>query len=247
MIPVVAIESEFGIVEVLQRRQSGSLIYRQGGCYQSEADQEGVSLASYIHALYGLVLQGEARKVLMIGCGGGTLAAMLAKAGCDVTIVDINPVSFAVARKYFKLPATVSCRVADGKYFLRASRSNYDAIVLDAYHGGRVPAHLESSEFFDLARRRLTEAGSVFANVHLLDDQDRHADRIAACMTHAWSDVRILDSEGSRDRNAIVMGGAVSRMQAPEMTIQPAIDSALIEQELRAMKFRPVRMEPPQS
>jgi spermidine synthase len=243
MILLAAIDSEFGRIEVLQRRQSGSFVYRQDGCFQSEADLDGVSLASYIHALYGLILQNDARNVLIIGCGGGTLATMLVKSGRDVTIVDIDPASFAVARKYFNLPATVACRISDGKYFLRKSSTHYDTIVIDAYQGGRVPAHLETSEFFDLAHKRLSESGSVFTNVHLLDDHDRRADQIAVRMGNTWNDVRILDSEGARDRNAVVMGGAVNQLQAPETTILPAVDAKLIEQELHSMKFRPCRME----
>jgi 2-polyprenyl-3-methyl-5-hydroxy-6-metoxy-1,4-benzoquinol methylase len=35
----------------------------------------------------------------MIGCGGGTLATMLLSAGVRVTVVDINSLSFSIARK----------------------------------------------------------------------------------------------------------------------------------------------------
>lgn len=241
MIVLDIVESEFGAIEVLQRRGSGSLVYRQGGCHQSEADWDGASLASYIHAIYDLVLQGNARKVLIIGCGGGTLATMLARWNRDVTMVDIDPASFAVARKYFRLPATVACRACDGKNFLRTSPMLYDAIVMDAYHGDRIPAHLKSPEFFDLVRQRLAPAGSVFANVHLLDNSDQRADRIAAHMAGVWKEVRILDSEGMFDRNAVVMAGNVGRLHAPEITIPPAIDAGLIERELLSMKFRASR------
>ncbi len=38
---------------------------------------------------------------------------MLVKAGRNVTIVDVNPASFALARKYFSLPENVECHVGD--------------------------------------------------------------------------------------------------------------------------------------
>ena len=243
MIVLAVIESEFGAIEVLQRRRSGSLVYRQAGSYQSEADLGGASLASYVHAIYDLVLQGNARNILVIGCGGGTLATMLARAGRDVTLVDIDPASFAIARKYFQLPATVACRVSDGKFFLKTTHTLYDAIVADAYHGSRVPAHLESPRFFDLVRQRLSAKGAVFANIHLQDDLDQHADQTAARMAKVWSEVRILDSEGSPDRNAIVMGGAVGQLQAPTVTVLPVVDAGIIERELLSMKFRPCRVD----
>jgi spermidine synthase len=74
----------------------------------------------------------QASDVLMIGCGGGSLATMLDRAGVHVTIVDINPSAFRIAHKYFGLPREVDCHVADGRNFLRADRHRYDAIVLDA-------------------------------------------------------------------------------------------------------------------
>ena len=243
MIVLDIVDSKFGTIEILQRRRSGSLLYRQGGVSQSEADWDGASLASYIHAIHGLIVQGEAHKVLVIGCGGGTLATMLARSGLDVTIIDINPTSFALARKYFNLPVTVACHISDGKSFLRRCRSLYDAIVVDAYHGDRVPAHFKSWAFFDLANQRLSESGSIFANVHLKNDLDRHADQIAVRMGTVWNHVRILDCAGELDRNAIVMGGVVEHLDAPSVTILPAIDAELIEKELHSMKFRPCRTD----
>lgn len=245
MIVLDLIDSKFGSIQVLQRRLSGSLLYKQGGVCQSEADWDGASLASYIHAIHGLILQNDAHSVLVIGCGGGTLATMLTQSGRDVTMIDINPASFAIARKYFRLPVTVACHVSDGKSFLRRSDALYDAIVMDAYHGDRVPAHFESRKFFELARSRLSPGGSIFANVHLQNDFDRRADHIAACMREFWSDVRILDSEGALDRNAIVMAGAVSQLDTPHLTIPPAIDARLVERELLSMKFRPLKTDIP--
>jgi SAM-dependent methyltransferase len=243
MILLDEIASEPATIRVLQERLSGSLVYMQGGCYQSEADCNGTSLASYVHAIYGLVLQKHARNVLMIGCGGGTLATMLESAGHNVTIVDINPASFLVARKYFKLPVTVACHVSDGKSFLRQPEAAicYVAIVVDAYEGHHFPAHLKSCKFFNLVRQRLSTSGSVFVNIHLFGDLDRHADRVADCMGDIWSDVRILDSDGVFDRNAIVMGGSVGHLGIPKVTIPPAIGAEALEREVLSMKFRPRR------
>lgn len=245
MIVLDRVDSEFGPIQVLQRRLSGSLLYKQGGVCQSEADWDGASIVSYIHAIYELVLQRNAHSALIIGCGGGTLATMLAKSGCDVTMIDINPASFTIARKYFRLPVTVACHVSDGKSYLHRSNTPYDVIILDAYHGDRVPAHFESWKFFDLARLRLSPGGSIFANVHLQNDFDRQADKMAINMSSVWKDVRILDSEGVLDRNAIVMGGAVIQLDTPHLTVQPAIDARRIELELLSMKFRPIRIDIP--
>jgi spermidine synthase len=106
--------SDFGTVTILQSKQTRSHIYRHNGVFQSEADANGVSTVPYIHAIFGLVRQTGARRVLMIGGAGGTLGTMLARSGCEVAIVDVNPVAFIFAHRYFALPWTVECHVRDG-------------------------------------------------------------------------------------------------------------------------------------
>jgi spermidine synthase len=238
MIKLDTVESEFGTINVFKKKSTSTIAYEQGGCLQSEADGNGISLASYIHAIFGLILQAKARTILMIGCAGGTLATMLAQAGHKVTIIDVNPASFILAKQYFALPDSVECRIADGKSFLHSDTKTYDAIVLDAFHGDRIPAHLKSLSFYYLVANRLSRRGAVFANVHVLHDFDLPADRIADCMSNVFPDVRLLDSVGYNGRNAIVMAGAVSGLHAPGMIVPPAADRDAVESELATMKFR---------
>src|SRR5260221_2503719 len=154
MIKLDTVESEFGTICVFKKKSTSTITYEQGGCCQSEAESNGVSLASYIHAIFGLIAQTKARRILMIRCAGCTLATMLAQAGCKVTIIDVNPASFVLAKRYFSLPDSVKCQVADGKSFLRADTRTYDAIVLDAFHGDHIPAHLKSLRFHQLVAGR---------------------------------------------------------------------------------------------
>jgi spermidine synthase len=233
------IESEFGTINIAQKRDNGVITYMQGGCCQSEADRNGVSLASYIHALYALLIQAKARNILLIGCGGGTLATMLNRAKCKVTIVDVNPMSFALARQYFDLPPTVECHVRDGKSFLKSDKSVYDAIVLDAFQGDRIPSHLQSLRFFGLIRDRLAQRGVVLANVHVQHDGDQLPDRIANSMAYVWPEVRVLDSEGFLGRNAVVMAGVVANLQPPYVIVPPEADANAIDKELATMRYRP--------
>lgn len=231
-------KSPFGIVTIFRRVQSGAVIYDQFGSSQSEADRNGVSLASYIHAIYDLILQARAQTVLMIGCGGGTLGTMLARAGRKVTIVDVNPDAFILARRYFGLPEEVVCHVEDGQDFLAAGASRFDAIVLDAFHGDHIPPHLRSREFFKIARARLDQLGCLFANVHVRDDQDGTPGQMAECASDVWTDVRLLDSPGWTNRNAIVMAGNVQQLHSPTLVIPPLGLAEELAHELDAMKFR---------
>ena len=232
------IESDYGTISIFKSRSTGAVLYELGGCKQSLADSNGTSLASYIHAIFGLLSQAKARNILLIGGAGGTLATMLERARRKATIVDVNPVSFTLAKQYFGLPKTVVCHVADGKAFLRSDTNTYDAIVLDAFHGDRIPSHLQSSAFFRLVRDRLTPRGAVFANVHVKHDFDDYADRVAKTMKDTWTDVRLLDAEGICGRNAIVMAGWVSHLRAPYLLVPPVTSASGIDNELARLSFR---------
>jgi len=238
MITLVEHESRFGLISILRTKRTGSVIYRQAGHFQSEADGQGISLASYIHAIFGLIAQTCSRHVLMIGCGGGTLATMLVKARQEVTIVDADPAAFELGRRYFRLPTTVRCKTDDGYAFLTADANVYDAIVLDAFEGNRIPAHLQSPAFFRQVRRRLNPSGCVLANVHVTHDLDHAPDRLATGMANVFPQVRVLDTQGIVNRNAIVIGAAKVDFDAPSLLMPPNISAREIGDELAAMRFR---------
>lgn len=231
--------SRFGPPIVIeQEMRTGAVSYWQGDYYQSRADKNGVSLLNYIHALFGLLRQKKSQSVLMIGCGGGSLATMLTRIGCDVVAVDLNPQAFILARRHFFLPDDVECRIADGFDFLRSSRRTFDAIVLDAFRGGRVASELLTEDFFARAKKRLRKGGAIFVNIHLVNDKDRTADNVASQMGANFRDVRILDRPGKKYRNAIIMAGAVRGLKRPKMLMRPTIESAKLDRTLASMQFR---------
>jgi spermidine synthase len=237
--------SEFGDVKILRGQADGSHAYASGGWYHSHADRNGVSLASYVHALYGLVEQTQPRRILLLGCAGGTLATMFARAGREVTAVDIDPGCFALARKFFGLPPDVVCHFGDGRAFLESSTAAFDAIVVDAYHRHAIPAHLSSAEFFALARKRLSANGLIAVNAVLAHDLDRLADRIAAGLANAGLSTRILDAAGTRDRNALILGGAVGGLSRPTLLVRPDTLADTLAAELAEMTFRTRRRAEP--
>jgi spermidine synthase len=239
MIPIADIPTAYGTISITRNPASGTLVYTVDGQRQGAMDKSGVSLAYYIHAFYGLLNQAKARNVLMIGGACCTLGSMLARAGCQVTIVDINPSSSAVARQHFGLPDCVICHAADGALFLRGDTGCYDAIVLDAFHGAHTPSHLLTPAFFALVRERLAPGGVVLVNILIKHLFDKGADRVARSMKRIWNDVRVLEMVGPPDRNAIVMAGAVAQLHEPRLLVRPQTNPHVIEQELARMKFRP--------
>lgn len=231
------------VVEV--NNATGSISFWQKDDNHSNADRNGVSTVDYIHAMYGFLRQAKCRHVLMIGCGGGTLATMLRRVGVKVTIADIDSRSFEIAKTYFRLPADVECHVADGERFLKADPRKYDAIVLDAYVDNEIPPHLRKRRFFNLLKARLTARKSlVLLNLMVSADEDLSPDRMARLMKRTWSGVRLLDAQGRNSvegRNAVAVAGAVRNLKAPRLIMRPKRGAKTLARELREMDFRPVR------
>ena len=232
--------SPLGFIRLRYHKRKRTLIYEQKGGYQSSSDQNGVSLDAHIHALYGLALQHPGNRILLIGCGGGTLATMLARAGCRVSLVDVDPASFRVAKRYFRLPASVACHIADGLAFLQKTRRRYDTLILDAFVGENIPTHMIGPDFFNAALRCLRRNGIILVNVCVDGKSDLTADRIVTEFKSRRRATRILDSP-DKERNTIVLAGNVRHLRRPELLLQPDADARQTKRELRAMHFRRLR------
>jgi len=221
---------------------SGKVSYWQGEYHQSAADRNGVSTADYIHAMYFFLMQAQARDVLMIGCGGGTLATMLARSQVEVTVVDLHRFSFDIARKYFNLPEAVSCHAGDGIQYLKANRRRHDAIVLDAFGEGGMPDAFMAPDFFRLAKSRLKPRDSLLLmNVIVADDDDTTPDGLVRTMRAEWRGVRLLDTDGWVDRNAVIAAGAVTKLKKPQMLMPPRPGGAKLTKQLAVLDWRPIR------
>lgn len=243
MITLARRETESGDVRVLMCRSTGSVFYYHGYSCQSEADHNGISMAPYIHAIYDILVQLQARDILMIGCGGGTLATMLARSGRAVVVVDNDPYAITIARRYFALPFEVTCHVTDGRTFMEQNKRKFDAIVVDAFTGDLTPDHLCSSKFFRLARRRLNAGGSVLVNAPVEHDLDLHSDCIAHRLGTSGFQTLILDTPGRVCRNAVVIGGKFDQLKAPSISFIPAVEAKELVQEVQRMRYREARRQ----
>jgi spermidine synthase len=112
----------------------------------------------------------RARKILMLGLGGGSISTYLGRfmPEAAITTVEIDPGVITAAKTYFGLRETerMRYRAGDGRVFLSRNDELYDLILLDAYRGGYVPFHLLTREFYTLVKQRLTPGGAAAFNVH---------------------------------------------------------------------------------
>jgi spermidine synthase len=186
----------------------------------------------------------KCKDVLMIGCGGGTLATMLHSKGVKLTIVDIHKLSFDIARDYFNLPADIPCHVADGIAYLKKHRRRHDAIVLDAFGEGGMPEKFMTPGFFHLAKSRLKARRSLFLmNVIVADDGDPVPDDLVRTMRAEWNKVRLLDTDGWVDRNAVIVAGAVTKLKKPRVLMPPRPGGRKLAKQLAVLDWRPLRQE----
>ena len=102
---------------------------------------------------------GQPMRVGVIGLGTGSMATH-AKAGDQYYFYDIDPKVVNFAKTYFtylaKSPGKPEVLLGDARIVMeRQEPQNYDVIVLDAFSGDAIPAHLLTDEAFSLYERHL--------------------------------------------------------------------------------------------
>lgn len=114
----------------------------------------------------------KAKKVLMIGLGGGSVPRIIHKFFPQVQIdtVELDPAVVEAAKKHFFYVTDDRSRaiVRDGRVQVRIflkKNVKYDIVMLDAFRGGYIPYHLTTKEFMEQCKGLLTERGIVAANM----------------------------------------------------------------------------------
>lgn len=229
------IKTPFGKIRITRDRD-GTLAYFQNGCFHSQANANGVSICAYVHVLYQIIIQKQWRsktpkRVLMIGCAGGTLATMLVRAGCEVTVVDINPAAFDIARDYFRMPAQVTCIGQNGLTYIRTTTQRYHAVVVDVFSSeNAVPRGFATQGFFSAAKSVLIRGGILMQNIMIKNAQDKRADKFARAMHMAGMQVRLWCWPKEQNHNALVVGGAVRGIMIPS-----GREPSFIKQDLKGL------------
>ncbi len=113
-------------------------------------------------------------RVGVIGLGCGVLACY-GRAEDEFDAVEINPAVVDIARQHFtflkECPCPVNVHLGDGRLVLeRMQDKKFDLLVLDAFSSDAIPAHMLTSEAFELYQSRLADGGVLafhVSNTHL--------------------------------------------------------------------------------
>ena len=169
------IETEYNDIYINKRRNALTMSFQLKGWHYTESvtnlrDPDDLPVAYTQMMTTSLIYPRELRRILMIGLGGGSISTYLGRAMPDAEIdtVEIDPGVIDVARKFFGIKDSPRVRYldGDGRVFLTRNKKQYDLILIDAFHGGYVPFHLLTREFYTLVKQRLAPGGAAAFNVH---------------------------------------------------------------------------------
>ena len=169
------IETEYNDIYITKRRHELTMSFQLKGWNYTESitnlrDPDDLPVHYTRGMTTALVYPETPGKMLMIGLGGGSISTYLGRAMPEVAIdtVEIDPGVITAAKRYFGIKESerVKYLAGDGRVFLNRNKQLYDLILVDAYHGGYVPFHLLTKEFYALVKQRLAPGGAAAFNVH---------------------------------------------------------------------------------
>lgn len=195
-------DGRHGEILVLEEIATGHRRYYEGTAFQSEVAPGGESRFVYVHIMARLLR--KKRRVLLLGCGGGSLATMLRREGVDVTVVDHDPMSFEVARRWFWMPPSVDCVLADFREFLAGDERTWDGVGVDV--GDATFDFLAGLDEATCRRLReiLAPDGVVVVNTMVEHDLDATPDVVVARLGGDARSARIWEQSGESERNAVL-------------------------------------------
>jgi SAM-dependent methyltransferase len=206
-----------GRISVVEEVGTGIRHYEEAGVSQSCVLAGGEAGVDYIRLMAALLV--GTGNTLLLGCGGGALATMLHRRGAKVTVVDVNPISFQLARTFFWMPSAITCITADMRPFIRAETRTFQAIGIDV--GGPRFSYDDVLDGASIAhvRRSLRPGGRVAVNISCDAPDDplpaRIADKFKAQGLEVW--VFMENVPCPQELNAVILASA-RREKAPALT-----------------------------
>ncbi|MDF0376727.1 polyamine aminopropyltransferase [Methylophilus sp. YYY-1] len=173
----------------------------------SVKDPYALVLAYSWGALSSLLFKPAARKLLLVGLGGGSIAKYVWKYCPQIkqTVVELNPQVIQVARSHFFVPdddARLQIIEGDGIAYLQQHPGSVDWLMMDAFGSNGLPPDFCTQAFFDDCADALTPDGLFTIN---LWGSDKKFDIYMQRMEQTF-DQRVLMMPTGKPGNIIVFG-----------------------------------------
>ncbi len=166
---------DYGPLEIVEQERVRSLHFGSGARQSAMLlpRPDALILAYTQSMMASLLLNAAPRSVLLVGLGGGSLARFLLHfyPDCHIDAVELRPRVVELAHGYFRLPENdprLNIIISEAGRFLAhgaVKYSDYDLILVDAFHGTGMAEEIGETAFFTSARARLSEHGVVAANL----------------------------------------------------------------------------------
>lgn len=185
--------SAYGLIEVIDDSSRRARLMRADHSIIGARFADGTGAFAYTHVLEALrFARPDAKSLLQIGLGTGTLPLAMKRRGLAVDAVEIDPGVADLAKAHFDYSGPVV--IEDARTFLNRAAKKYDFIVHDTFTGGVTPAHLLSQEVLERARALLLPKGIFVVNLPGFADgphaSGSHA--LARTMREVFPNVRIF-------------------------------------------------------
>jgi spermidine synthase len=190
------------VVQVAPRAGGGLALEVNGVVQSVTVGERGPEDAGY----WGLMIPPERpRRALLLGLGGGTVAALLGRVypGCEIVGIEREASVLATARAELGLDEIPGLRVVEADAFAwvgehaRSEPGIYGYIALDLYEGGRLVAGTLGALFLREVATLLAPQGTLAVNLTTtmrLPDQIQRLERIFALAEtrRLWGNVVLL-------------------------------------------------------
>lgn len=185
------------------------------GVPQSRLEPVGTAttLVSVQWMLLGL---GDGSPIRCAHLGGGLLtlprALAAARPGSSQRVIELEPALVQLVADRFALPEGVEVEVADARAWITsAAPASWDAVTVDVFAGGRIPAAFTSLEFYGAVRDALRPGGTLVVNSVAGPELDYTRRQLATLRTlfeHVGMIVQGSALHGARFGNATLLASA---------------------------------------
>lgn len=136
---------------------------------KEDLNQLGLPTTYYQPKMVGHYFKNNPKNIAIIGLGAGVMLHYIKDPSQTVDVYEINPQVIELAQTHFtfikKTPAQINFLIGDGRKKLEETKTQYDLIIIDAFSGDSIPAHLLTYEAFKMYRSKLKDSGVM--GVHI--------------------------------------------------------------------------------
>ncbi|OVE76332.1 hypothetical protein BVX98_06230 [bacterium F11] len=139
-------------------------------------------------------LRPHAKKALLVGLGGGSVAKRFSSYGLQVDAVEIDPTVVWVAKRFFDYdPGKGKIVIQDGRRFFQSTKETYDFVILDVSSGDLAPSHLFSLESLTELKSIIRDKGVLGINFigHIKGPDTRAAQSLYRTLEEVFAHIGI--------------------------------------------------------